>query len=166
MLRRQGYFTPFIDVHLWLGEQVSGTIVLNDPAPGEGTYGFWEAIFVTAHSLLQVHHHGSFTSSSDARQGSSPSTGLQNHCPQWSCSGRGWIRFLVSDLCDCSLASSSSSSRLIYLFVGRASRVIAFNANSVGHNIIFTLSSLSRNHKSRTISPLKSCLTYWICSSM
>jgi hypothetical protein len=40
-------------------------------------------------------------------------------------------KVLGSDLRDCSLASSSSSSWLIYLFIGRASRVVAFNVNSV-----------------------------------
>jgi hypothetical protein len=78
LLRRQGYFIPFVDVHLRLGEQVSRTVVLSNPTPG-----------------------------------------------------RGRIRFLRSELHGCSLASSSSSSRLIYLFVGRAPRVASFNANSV-----------------------------------
>jgi hypothetical protein len=36
MLHYQGYFIPFIDVHLLSGEQVSETIVLSDPASGEG----------------------------------------------------------------------------------------------------------------------------------
>jgi hypothetical protein len=36
LLRRRGYFILFIDVHLRLGEQVSGTVILSDPAPGEG----------------------------------------------------------------------------------------------------------------------------------
>jgi hypothetical protein len=36
LLRRQGYFVPLIDVHLRSGEQVSRTVVLSDPAPGEG----------------------------------------------------------------------------------------------------------------------------------
>jgi hypothetical protein len=36
LLRYQGYFISFIDVHLQLGEQVFRTIVLSDPAPGEG----------------------------------------------------------------------------------------------------------------------------------
>jgi hypothetical protein len=36
LLRRRGYFIPFVDVHLRSGEQVSGTVVLSDPAPGEG----------------------------------------------------------------------------------------------------------------------------------
>jgi hypothetical protein len=36
-----------------------------------------------------------------------------------------------SDLHDCSLASSSSLSRLVYLFARRVSRVVGFNANSV-----------------------------------
>jgi hypothetical protein len=38
---------------------------------------------------------------------------------------------LGSDLHDCSLASSSSSSRLVYLFVGHTPKVVAFNVNSV-----------------------------------
>jgi hypothetical protein len=36
LLRRRGYFIPFVDVHLRSGEQVSRTIVFSDPAPGEG----------------------------------------------------------------------------------------------------------------------------------
>jgi hypothetical protein len=40
-------------------------------------------------------------------------TGLRNHRPQRSCTGRGQIRFLGSDLRDCSLTSSNSSPRLI-----------------------------------------------------
>jgi hypothetical protein len=35
LLRRQGYFISFIDMHLQLGEQVFGTIVLSDAAPGD-----------------------------------------------------------------------------------------------------------------------------------
>jgi hypothetical protein len=54
----------------------------------------------------------------------------------------------VSDLHDCSLASSSSSTRLEYLYVKRASRVTVFNAYFVRQIIIFTRLSLSRNHKS------------------
>jgi hypothetical protein len=88
------------------------------------------------------------------------SAGLWNPRPQRSYTGRERIRFLGSDLCDCSLASSSSSSRLVYLFVGHVPRVIAFSVNSVRHNVVFTRSSSSRNHKSRMIFPLKSCLTY------
>jgi hypothetical protein len=36
LLRRRGYFIPFVDVHLRSGEQVSGTVVLSELAPGEG----------------------------------------------------------------------------------------------------------------------------------
>jgi hypothetical protein len=36
LLHRQGYFILFINVHLRPGEQISETIVLNDPAPREG----------------------------------------------------------------------------------------------------------------------------------
>jgi hypothetical protein len=46
-----------------------------------------------------------------------------------------------SDLRDCSLASLSSSPQLIYLFVGRAPRVFAFNANSVRPIAVFIWSS-------------------------
>jgi hypothetical protein len=35
LLRCQGYFILFIDVYLRSGEQVSGTIVLSNPTPGE-----------------------------------------------------------------------------------------------------------------------------------
>jgi hypothetical protein len=89
--------------------------------------------------------------------------GLQNRRPQRSCTGRGWIRFLGSDLHDCSLVSSSSSSQLIYLFVGLTRRVVAFNANFVRPIAVFIRSSSSRNRKSRMVLALKSCLTYLIC---
>jgi hypothetical protein len=36
LLRRQGYFIPFIDMHRRSKEQVSGIIVLSDPGPREG----------------------------------------------------------------------------------------------------------------------------------
>jgi hypothetical protein len=36
LLRRQGYFIQFIDVHPRLGEQVFETVILSDPAMGEG----------------------------------------------------------------------------------------------------------------------------------
>jgi hypothetical protein len=36
LLRRQGYFIPFVDVHMRSGEQVSGTVVLSDPALEDG----------------------------------------------------------------------------------------------------------------------------------
>jgi hypothetical protein len=36
LLRHQGYFIPFVEVHLWSREQVSRTIILNDLALGEG----------------------------------------------------------------------------------------------------------------------------------
>jgi hypothetical protein len=88
---------------------------------------------------------------------------LQNHRPQRSCTRRGRIRFLGSDLCDCLLASSSSSSRLIYLFIGRVPRVVAFNANFVRPIVVFIRSSSSKNRKSRTVPALKLCLTYLIC---
>jgi hypothetical protein len=89
--------------------------------------------------------------------------GLQNCCHQQSCIGRGWIRFLESDLHDCSLASSSSSPRLIYLFVGHVLRVVAFNTNFVKPIVIFIRSSSSRNRKSRMVPALKLCLTYLVC---
>jgi hypothetical protein len=89
--------------------------------------------------------------------------GVQNYCPQRSCTGRGRIRFLGSNLHDCSLASSSSSPRLVYLFIGLTQRVVAFNVNFIRPIIVFIRSSLSRNHKSRMVPSLKSCLTYLIC---
>jgi hypothetical protein len=73
------------------------------------------------------------------------------------------IRFLRSDLRDCSLASSSSPSRPIYLFVGRAPWVVTFNTYSVRSIVVFIRSPSSRNLKSRTVSSLKSCLTHLIC---
>jgi hypothetical protein len=89
--------------------------------------------------------------------------GLQNRRPQRSCTGRGRIRFLGSDLHDCSLASSNSSLRLVYLFVGLTQRVVTFNMNIVRPIVVFIQSSSSRNCKSRTVPALKSCLTYLIC---
>jgi hypothetical protein len=44
---------------------------------------------------------------------------------------------LGSDLHDCSLASSSSSTRLIYLFVGLTRRVVAFDANFIRPIAVF-----------------------------
>jgi hypothetical protein len=89
--------------------------------------------------------------------------GLQNRRPQRSCTGRGRIRFLGSDFHDCLLALSSSSLRLVYLFVGLTRRVVVFNANFVRPIAVFIQSSSSRNRKSRTVSALKSYLTYLIC---
>jgi hypothetical protein len=89
--------------------------------------------------------------------------GLQNCRPQRSCSGRGRIRFLGSDLHECSLASSSSSPRLVYPFVGLARRVVAFNANFVRPIAVFIRSSSSRNRMSRMVPALKLYLTYLIC---
>jgi hypothetical protein len=84
--------------------------------------------------------------------------GLQNRR-----TGRGRIRFLGRDLRDCLLSSSSSSPRLVYLFVGLARMVIAFNANFVRPIAVFIQSSSSRNCMSRMVSALKSCLTCLIC---
>jgi hypothetical protein len=36
LLRRQGYFIQFVDVHPRSGEQVFETVILSDPAMGEG----------------------------------------------------------------------------------------------------------------------------------
>jgi hypothetical protein len=36
LMRCQAYFIPIVGVHLQLGEQVSGIVVLNNPAPGDG----------------------------------------------------------------------------------------------------------------------------------
>jgi hypothetical protein len=46
-----------------------------------------------------------------------------------------------SDLHDYSLASSSSSPWLVYLFVGLARRVVAFNTNFVRPIVVFVRSS-------------------------
>jgi hypothetical protein len=35
LLHHQDYFIMFDDVHLQLGKQISGTVILSDPAPGE-----------------------------------------------------------------------------------------------------------------------------------
>jgi hypothetical protein len=51
--------------------------------------------------------------------------------PSSSAIRRGRIRFLGSDIHECSLASSSSSSRLVYLFVRCMMRVVVFNMNSI-----------------------------------
>jgi hypothetical protein len=89
--------------------------------------------------------------------------GLQNCHPQRSCTRRGRIRFLGNDLRDCLLASSSSSPRLVYLFIDLARRVIVFNVNFIRSIAVFIRSSSSRNRKSRTVPALKSYLTYLIC---
>jgi hypothetical protein len=68
-----------------------------------------------------------------------------------------------SDIHDCSLASSSSSPRLVYLFVDRTPRVIAFNANFIRPIAVLVRSSSLRNRKSRMVTALKSCLIYFIC---
>jgi hypothetical protein len=70
---------------------------------------------------------------------------------------------LGSDLHDCSLASSNSSSQLIYLFVSRVPRVVTFDVNFVRLIAVFIRSSLSKNRKSRTVPAIKSYLTYLIC---
>ena len=49
------YSIPNAGVHRRVGEQVSGTVRLCDPAPGEDELGFWEALCATA----QIRHHGS-----------------------------------------------------------------------------------------------------------
>jgi hypothetical protein len=85
---------------------------------------------------------------------------LQNHHPQRSCTGRGQIKFLESDLRDCSLASSTSSPWFVYLFIERTSRVVAFNANSARPIAVLIRSSSSNNRESRTVPALKLCLTY------
>jgi hypothetical protein len=89
--------------------------------------------------------------------------GLRNRRPQRSCTGRGRISFLGSDLRDCSLVSSSSPPRLVYLFVGLTRKVIAFNVNFVRPIVVFIQLSSSRNCKSRTVPTLKLCLTYLRC---
>jgi hypothetical protein len=89
--------------------------------------------------------------------------GLRNRHPQRSCIERGRIRFLGSDLHDCSVASSSSSQRLVYLFVGLVQRIVTFNVNFIRPIAVFIRSSSSRNHKSNTVPALKSCLIYLIC---
>jgi hypothetical protein len=87
------------------------------------------------------------------------------HRPQWSCIGRGRIRFLGNNLCDCSLASPSSSPQLVYLIVGRVPRVVACNMNFIRPIVVFILLLSSSNLKSCTVPALKSCLTYFICWS-
>jgi hypothetical protein len=79
------------------------------------------------------------------------------------CTGRWRIRFLESNLSDCSLVTSSYSPRLIYLFIGHVPRVIAFNTNFVRMIAVFIRSSSSRNRMSHTVPAFKSCLTYLIC---
>jgi hypothetical protein len=53
------------------------------------------------------------------------------------------MKFLGSYIRVYFFASSSSLSRLVYLFIGRTPRVIAFNANSVRQSVVFVLSSFS-----------------------
>jgi hypothetical protein len=66
LLRHQDYFISFINVHLWLGEQVSEIIVFNNPTPKEWIR-FLESdlhnclirflkLFITAHLPLRRLH--------------------------------------------------------------------------------------------------------------
>jgi hypothetical protein len=89
--------------------------------------------------------------------------GLRIRHPHRSFTRGRRIRFLGSDLCDCSLISSSSSPRLVYLFVGLTWRVVVFNANFIRLITVFIRSSSLKNRKSRMVLTLKSCLTYLIC---
>jgi hypothetical protein len=72
-------------------------------------------------------------------------------------------KFLGSDLYDCSLASSSSSSQLIYPFVRCMSRVVAFNANSVRPIIIVKEPHVTYGFSSQIMSYI---LNMFICVGM
>jgi hypothetical protein len=67
---------------------------------------------------------------------------------------------LGNDIRDCSLVSSSSSSWLIYLFVRRAPRVIAFNVNSVRPIIVVKESQVTHNFFSQIMSYIVNMLIY------
>jgi hypothetical protein len=77
---------------------------------------------------------------------------LRNHHPQQSYIGRGRMWFFGSDLHDYSLAPSSSSPRLVYLFVGSALRVTTFNANSIRPIVIFKEPQVMYGSSSRIMS--------------
>jgi hypothetical protein len=51
-------FILFVNAHLRLGEQVSGTIILSDPASREYDKVFGKQFLRLLNPLLQVHHHG------------------------------------------------------------------------------------------------------------
>jgi hypothetical protein len=104
LLRRQGYFILFIDVHMRSGEHVSKTVALSNLASGEG--------------------------------------------------------FLGSNLRDYSFASSSSSSRLVYLFVGRTPRVVAFNVNFVRLIIVVKEPQVTYSFSSQIMSYILNMLIY------
>jgi hypothetical protein len=88
--------------------------------------------------------------------------GLQNRRPQQSCIGRGRIRFLGSNLRDCSLASSSSSPRLVYLFVGLAEgRRLQRELRQADHRLHPVV--IVKKSQVTFGSSLKTCLTYLIC---
>jgi hypothetical protein len=89
--------------------------------------------------------------------------GLRNRRLYRSCTRRGRIRFLGSDLHDGSHASSSSSSWLIYLFIGRAQRVTAFNMNSIRPIIIIKEQQITYGFFSQIMSYLLDML---ICVGM
>jgi predicted small integral membrane protein len=67
---------------------------------------------------------------------------------------------MESDLHDYSLTSSSSSSRLIYLVVRRALRVIAFNANSIRPIVIIKEPQVTYGFTSQIMSYLLHMLIY------
>jgi hypothetical protein len=71
----------------------------------------------------------------------------------------GQIRFLGSILCDCVIASTSSSSWLIYFFVGRTPTIVVYNAPSSKMSGVFSLQLSLRKRKPRTFSSLQSCLS-------
>jgi hypothetical protein len=57
-------------------------------------------------------------------------------------------------LCDCSIASPNSSLRLVYLFVGRASTVIVYNASSSTLSSVFATPPSSKKMKHHMFSSL------------
>jgi hypothetical protein len=78
--------------------------------------------------------------------------GLRNHRPQRSCTGRGRIRFLRSDLHDCSIHFSK------FVYLDRTRSLITSTANFVSLRTVFKDLLLFR--KTRTHIILESCLTY------
>jgi hypothetical protein len=93
-----------------------------------------------------LHHQDFFTPIVDVHL--RPGEQVPKNHPQRSCTGIERIRFLGSVLHDSSIASSSLSSCLVYLFIGRVPIVIICNALSSKLSGVFSTqpSSKKKNH--------------------
>jgi hypothetical protein len=65
-----------------------------------------------------------------------------------------------SDLHDSSLASLSSSSQLVYLFVGRTPRLVSFNINSIKPIVVIKEPQVTYSFSSQIMSYILDMLIY------